>query len=165
MPTNSLISAFAETRNNTFFDKLVEKYHAKLTAFARSLGATSDESEDIVQNVWLYLCERPPRLLSDHNKADESYLYQAVRDKWKMLVRSEVARRGRELTFEQSRNRREFGVSDAIDSLPTTLKDVVMSVFFEQLPLRAVASKLGVTYYKVQALLREATQQLHADMA
>lgn len=165
MPTTSLISAFAGSRNNTFFDQLVEKYHAKLTAFARSLGSTQDESEDIVQNVWLCLYERPPKLSADHDKADTSYLYQSVRDKWKMLVRSEVARRKRELTFEQGRVRREFGIVSAVESLPSTLRDVVRYVFYDQLTLRDAASKLGVTYYRVQSLLRDAMQHLHVEMA
>lgn len=82
-----------------------------------------------------------------------------------MLVRSEVARRKRELTFEQGRVRREFGIVSAVESLPSTLRDVVRYVFYDQLTLRDAASKLGVTYYRVQSLLRDAMQHLHVEMA
>lgn len=141
----SLLSQFAESRNDTIYNQLVEKHNADLLNFAWSLNAPDPESA--VQETWLAVYSDPPQLRG----SEQSYLFSVVRFKVADAFQSEAARSRRESAVARQ-PWHGCQLSDLrvdIQGLPATLARTLTHLL-EGLTQRDIASELGVSQATVR---------------
>ncbi len=137
---------------------------------ARALVADPNAADDLEQDLWLEVLERPPAV----HASIRGWLATALRHRF-LNVRRAATRRARheaaasraesaalaDVAEEADAHRR---VADAVMELEEPYRSVVLLRFFSDEPPRAIARRLGVPLETVRTRLRRALAQLRGTL-
>ena len=142
-----------------------------LHAIARRLLDDESRADDIVQEAWLAAIERPPEAVDSLR----AWLARVVRHLALNVRRGEARRARRELECARrestpgtaeiaSRLAVQKDLATAVAALTETHREVVYLRFFEDLPPRAIAARLGIPVETVRSRVRRALERLRRDL-
>lgn len=129
----------------------------------------ADDADDVVQDTLVRAIERPPRARSKlthwmsivlRNHARK----RAVRDRRRREREARVARPEQDSGDDSSRFRTCARVVAAVDALPSKYREVITMRFFDELPPRAIAERLGVPVNTVRTRTARALERLRATL-
>jgi RNA polymerase sigma-70 factor (ECF subfamily) len=158
------------------FRKIFETHHAAMFRFAYRLTGVVDVAEDITQECFLRLVQRPT---FDHERGSlRQYLYGIVRN----LGRQRLQANGREVTWDDNLEddpnsavatcpdpmaSAELGavVQSAISALPPLQREAIVLCEFEELSLVEAAAVVGSDVGTVKSRLHRAREGLRRSLA
>jgi RNA polymerase sigma-70 factor (ECF subfamily) len=145
-----------------------------LRRLARQLAGDPHLADDVVQDAWAQALAQPPRLGSAPGGL-RAWLATVVRNSVRMHHRSARRRAAREAlaaaareTVAPSGAERLAGqqrLLAAVQSLPAADRDVILLRYFDELPPRAIAQRLGTTSASVRSRLSRALATLRSRLA
>ena len=138
---------------------------------ARGLVANAAQADDVVQDTWVAALERPPVQATNLR----GWLARVVRNVARQRGRSEARRERREVATargEATSSTAELADRAALQrdvvghvlTLDEPFRAVVLLRFFEGLPPRAIADRLGVPVKTVNSRLQRAFAKLHEKL-
>lgn len=147
---------FREMRkgDNLAFRELFSRYETRLVAYAEKYMDSTDLARDVVQDVFLKLIHKPPRMLLSDSLAP--WLFRVTRNLAIDRRRSrkfEVCEEEAGLNnmseeqgpFEESCAQSEYALlRDLVEQLPQSLKDVVYLRMNGEVPFREIATILSI---------------------
>ncbi|MCR9247684.1 MAG: sigma-70 family RNA polymerase sigma factor [bacterium] len=136
-----------------------------LRALARVLGAGN--AEEILQQTWLHACESG----GGNVERPRAWLARIMRNVTKNLARGDQRRRRREDVAAENRSapssvelmqreERRRQLVELVDALRADQREVVLLRYFEGLPPREIADRLGLPPERVWSLHRRAIERL-----
>ena len=162
------------------FEMLFRKYHGNLVLFANKFTADIKDAQDIVQEVFIALWDKPGQIHSSPG----SYLFTAVRNKCLNFirkknagskVRDELARRITE--YERSVFLREEDpmksllekdleekISTSMDRLPERCRTIFLLSRNDFLKNKEIAEKLGISVKAVEKQITRAISYLRKEL-
>jgi RNA polymerase sigma-70 factor (ECF subfamily) len=158
------------------FRKIFETHHAAMFRFAYRLTGVVDAAEDITQECFLRLMQRPT---FDHERGSlRQYLYGIVRN----LVRQRLQAKGREVAWDDNveddpKSARaacpdpmvsaelSAVVQSAISALPPLQREAIVLCEFEELSLDEAAVVVGSDVGTVKSRLHRAREGLRRSLA
>lgn len=148
--------------------------HAEwLERLAPALVFDSNHVDDVVQETWLTLIERPPR----HATSPQGWLRSVLRNAARHSARSRRRRTAHEGTaaaqprssvptpdeaLDRALTRRR--VHDAVLGLTPMHREVILLHYFEDVPAEAIARQLGVPAATVRTRLHRAREALRQEL-
>lgn len=148
-------------------------HRAWLTRLARELVRDGQGAEDLVQSAWVAALERPPR--AQDEQGIRAWLASVLRNLARAGDRSEARRRARERhgarpgsapsvaeALERFSLQRE--VVDAVLALEPPAREIVVLRYFDGLPPREIAARLGLSGSAVRTRLSRALEVLRARL-
>ena len=138
-------------------------------SLARSLLFDEHQVDDVVQQTWLQALRRPPATAA----SPRGWLAQVVRSQASNVRRSEQRRRDREQAVVDGlpsndeilgRETRRREIVEAAVALPEPYRSAILLRYFEQLPPRVIAVRLGVPRGTVATRLKRALQMLRSQL-
>lgn len=136
------------------FRELFSRYETRLVAYAEKYLDSTDLARDVVQDVFLKLIHKPPRMLLSDSLAP--WLFRVTRNlaidrrrSRKFEVNEEEAglysMSDEKGPFEQSCTQSEYELLQSlVEQLPQTLKDVVYLRMNGEVPFREIATILSI---------------------
>ncbi|WP_172594515.1 RNA polymerase sigma factor [Mariniphaga sediminis] len=157
------------------FELIFYKYKGKLFDFIRKSLPTSEEAENIIQdvftNLWLY------RKKLDSGKSLNALLYTMVRNELFMHLRKQIVRRKYVEEFglfvnendDSTQNQIEYNelkllLAQLIESMPEKRKEVFKLSRYEGLSYKEIAKKLGISEHTVDTQIRKALSYLKENL-
>ncbi len=152
------------------FRELFSRYETRLVAYAEKYLDSTDLARDVVQDVFLKLIHKPPRMLLSDSLAP--WLFRVTRNlaidrrrSRKFEVNEEEAglhdmseEKG---PFEQSCTRSEYELlQNLVEKLPQSLKDVVYLRMNGEVPFREIATILSIPQGTALWRMHRAVQML-----
>ncbi len=152
--------------------ELLSEHASSLRGLARRLLGDAHAAEDVVQETWITALERPPRTLERFG----SWLRAVARGLALRRLRGEDRRRRREQRgaraeagdpADETAERRQAlrRLTDAVLSLDEPYQTAILLRFFDDLPPRAIAERLGVPVATVKSRLARGLERLRARLA
>jgi len=150
----------------TAFRPLVETYERTVFALCRKLLDGSEaEAEDVSQEAFLRAYRRLPELKDPQRFAP--WLYQIARSLCRESHRRRRAER-RALERRQELERQEAAgrggekddIGSVVAALPPGERQALELKYFEGLPYREIARRMGLTFAQVDHLIRQARERL-----
>lgn len=142
------------------YESLFKSYYRRLCSYANTLVDDPDESEEIVQQVFIHVWERRESL--EINLSLQAYLFKAVRNsslnkikhgKVRQLYAEEVSalssksEPATQITFQ---NELQEQIHHAIESLPEQCRIIFKLSRFEELKYAEIADHLGLSIKTVE---------------
>ena len=170
MSDHELLKKYAESRDNSAFEKIVMHYTPLVYGTClRRLRGNSGNAEDAVQAVFLILSEKAGRI--GKKKSLYTWLFNTARyvcmhmkrEEFRRKTREEKAVSMRELTSDTSDTVTEEvypHLDTAIDTLPKSQKTAVIMHFFEGKSFQEIASLLCCPKSTVQGRLEAGVAKL-----
>lgn len=167
--------------NKTAFTEVYNKYSRRLHYFANEYLQNSDESMDIVQNVFIQLYESVPGLDADSNleaflitstknacisqlrknKVRQQYFQTTVQNmELELNLKALEAFEYSDVTFNEVRD----SVKVAIEELPPKCKEVFLLSRQKQLKYQEIAQELDVSTRTVERRMTEALSLLKSKL-
>lgn len=167
--------------NKTAFTEVYNKYSRRLHYFANEYLQNSDESMDIVQNVFIQLYESVPGLDADSNleaflitstknacisqlrknKVRQQYFQSTVQNmELELNLKALEAFEYSDVTFNEVRD----SVKVAIEELPPKCKEVFLLSRQKQLKYQEIAQELDVSTRTVERRMTEALSLLKSKL-
>ncbi len=162
------------------FEKLFRKYHGSLVMFANKFTSDIKDAQDIVQEVFLVLLDKPGQIHSSPG----SYLFTAVRNRCLNLIRQRNA--SFKVRDELTRRIAEYEKSvflheeDPMKSLLEKDLEEIISTLLDQLPERCrtifllsrndflknkeISEKLGISVKAVEKQITKAISFLRKEL-
>lgn len=150
-----------------------DRFAAMVHAVATRVCGERHAAEDVTQQVFLQLWTSPGAFdgqrgslrgwlaVLAHRRAVDWVRRETVRSR-PTLVRSDLPTpSAEEQVLDATVVRR---VAAAVDHLPTTYRDVVRMLYYEELPVREIAHRLGIPEGTTKTRLRAARQRLAAEL-
>ncbi len=157
------------------FEMLFRKYYENLCQWAFHYMQDKDTSEEIVQNLFYHIWR-------DHTKLEikvsvKSYLYKAVSNNCKTLLKKQNRRRAIESEIARSPQPRQEQPSDAMET--SEIRDVVnktleelperpATIFrmsrYEGLKYREIAEKLSISIKTVESNMGKALEMFRKNL-
>lgn len=163
------------------FRVLVDRHQGALLRYARFLTPAGEEAEDVVQDVFLRLAQRPPELPPEARQDERlaqahlaSWLYRVTRNRAMELVRSDTRRRARErlaappeagprgLPAHEARDIRE-AVERGLRALPDAQREVLVLRLLGDRSYQEIAELTGKPTGTIAWLISVGLRQL-ADL-
>ena len=167
---NELLLAIARDKDRKAFSELFNATSSRLKAFAMQCGASSADSEELLQECMLTVW-RKAHTFKPQSGSAITWLYTIVRNK-----RIDMARKGRhetvqsdDLWTEEGGNYLEDDVSSELEGkaarkllkvLPEVQKQVVFKVYFEGKSHSEIAADLDLPLGTIKSRLRLAMKKL-----
>jgi RNA polymerase sigma-70 factor (ECF subfamily) len=141
-------------------ETLFRCYYKRLCTYANTLVNDSDESEEIVQQVFVQMWEK--RETMEITTSVQSYLFRAVRNNSLNRIKHEKVRRiyadevnalsgnsepAATMTFQ---NELQMQIHSAIESLPEQCRLIFKLSRFEELKYAEIADQLGISVKTVE---------------
>ncbi|MBN1188017.1 MAG: RNA polymerase sigma-70 factor [Bacteroidales bacterium] len=151
------------------FKNVFDSYYPALCSFASNIILDFTFAEDLVQEVFLNLWEKPENLKNEY--ALKTYLYNAVKNKClNYLEHSRVVKRHNEYTQNELNNTSEINnliieeetyrlIYNAINELPAQCKNVLM-LSINGLKNSEIAKELNISENTVKTQKKIAYKQL-----
>ncbi len=143
-------------------DSLVRRHQAEIWRYARFLGATDPQAEDITQETFLAALKQPPK--SSELPAVRAYLRTIARNVYLVLLRrssrqSEFDLDAAEQIWAETHPRdggddRLSALDDCLAALDGRAKQVIDLAYRENQSRSAIAAKLEMTEDGIKSLLR-----------
>ncbi len=149
-PTDQeLLQTYVESRCDTAFADLVERYATSVTTVACRRSGRRDLAEEAAQNVFVLLARKATKLTGHPTLAGwmhRSALYEAAK-----LADSEQARRNREVAFAQVEDGSEVGdwqaliplLDQALNELALRDREVLLLHYFHRKGYQEIAELIG----------------------
>ncbi|RYZ21719.1 MAG: RNA polymerase sigma-70 factor [Chitinophagaceae bacterium] len=170
------LTALLGKRDEKTFEEVFKTYFKPLHAYAASLLKDRDAAEEMVQNVFLKLWERPERL--DISGPVAAYLYRAVHNEslnhlkhLKVRARHQLQVSHRAEPVSESAARRlqarelEARIGDALLELPEQCRTIFQMSRFEELRYREIADRLGLSVKTIENQMGKALRILRGRLA
>jgi RNA polymerase sigma-70 factor (ECF subfamily) len=159
-------AAHGESAPRAVFRAVYREHQPALLRAARRMLLAAD-AEAVVQEVLFQFWQHPERYDPARGSL-RGYLLMACRNRSIDLVRSESARRRRELEDAEARPPvlsamgvdRRLDIDEALAQLPRNRRDPILLAFFGDLTYADVARRLGVPEGTVKTRIREGLRQL-----
>ena len=145
-----------------------------LRRLSRQLAGDPHLADDVVQDAWTQALEQPPRLAAAPGGL-RAWLATVVRNSVRMHRRSARRRVAREALAAVAReNAAPSGAERlagqqrllaAVQALPAADRDVLLLRYFDELPPRAIAQRLGTTSGAVRSRLSRALATLRSRLS
>jgi RNA polymerase sigma-70 factor, ECF subfamily len=160
----------AQLGNTAAFSQLVSDHHASLRYYVRRILGRSNETEDVLQEVWLAV-HRQLRRLDDPTRFSV-WLYRIARNQAYLALRKSPQYTLGEPGWEEAATgpEPEFGPEDAahihacLDRLGTEHREVLVLRFLEGLDYGQIAAVIGVPVGTVRSRLFYAKQSLKREI-
>lgn len=144
-----------------------------LRALARALVRDTQEAEDLLQSTWLRALQA--RRAATAAGGLRAWLASVLRNEVRMRRRGAGRARDRERAAARSETQPptvdvvvrlgvQRAVLDAVEALEPASRDVVYLRWFEDLPPRVIAARLGLSRRAVESRLRRALAQLRSRL-
>lgn len=160
-------------RNKKVFELIFNKYYKSLLRFAEHHVFSQDTANDIVQETFLRLWEKAPRL--HINTSLKAYLFRSVRnrcldylrhiqvqDKYKQqLIEAQIYSRATEVDIDRETDRK---INEAIQSLPDQCKKILQLSFFEGKKYDEIARQLDISINTVKTQVSRAYKHLRKTL-
>ncbi len=166
-PDEKILVCQLKQGNDEAFKQLFLKYHKKLYHFSKKILKDRDESEGIVQNVFMEIWETRKRL--DEEKSFSGYLFKIAKNKIYNTIRKKINEQvyreyivsenhGNGPSVEDEYNSRHLSITieKLIDSLPRRRKEVFLLSRDEGLTYKEIATKLKISENTVDTQIRSA---------
>lgn len=169
MDPNTVIRQI-QNRNHFVFKKLFEDFYKELVRYAHGYLYDTSSSEDVVQEVFVQLWERPNDIKIESSL--KSYLYFMVRNRCLNVLRSvkitdsasilelRTTIADTEPDFSSSltddRDKACQEVLRIVDALPAKMRDVVKLRFISNYRYSEIAEELGISVNTVKTQLKRA---------
>ena len=155
------------------FTQLAERFDAPARYFVRRMLGSSQDMEDVVQELWLTVIRELPRLAA--GAAFTTWFYRIARNKAvDRIRRSQKLERcdtdGLESAAEQTQPESEFGAEDAVavhrglDAIAPLHREVLLLRFLENLSYEQIAVVTGCSIGTVRSRLYHAKRGLRRAM-
>lgn len=185
-PSDGTLLAALERGNPTALTTLLERHQAVLLRHARALLGEGGAHEDVVQEVFLRLLEKPPALPEDARGNEllerahlRSWLHKVTRNLCMDTLRSETRRRSREesvATHDVSRDGRSSGelaeqrdtraaVERELARLPADQREVLVLRLLGERSYKEIAEITGRKIGTVGWLVSEGLKALSVALA
>ncbi|UII20088.1 RNA polymerase sigma-70 factor [Fulvivirga ligni] len=156
--------------NEKAFSQIFDSYHKRVFGLARYMGMSIDDSECIVQEVFIAIWEGRKRILSD--KPFEPYILTIT----KRIILKKIRRGTLEANYKNTLDTQDQGqhnteeyiifkdllthANSRIDNLTTSQKQVFMLSKNEGLSNKEIAEKLDISIRTVENQLYRATKEI-----
>lgn len=151
------------------FRRLFNQYYGRLVLFANTFLQNHQESEDIVQNIFIHLWENAKGI--DFSDSLQAYLYRAVRNRCLNKLRDKNIRDRHNLLYLEAliaHLKTEKGVElplenelkKALVDLPDQVKTILEQKYFHNKKIREIAEDLGVSNNTVKTQLQRGKKKL-----
>ncbi|SDM31099.1 RNA polymerase sigma factor [Kriegella aquimaris] len=158
-----------QNKNHFVFKRLFEGLYPELVNYANEYLFDKDSSEDVVQEVFVYLWEKSNSINLKTNL--KAYLYAMVRNRClntlkaikitdisKILITK--ASYSPDFFPEEEKHVRHEQIRNVIENLPTKMRAIVMLRFINNYPYKEIARELGVSTNTVKTQLKRAKVRL-----
>ena len=151
-----------------------DRFAAMVHAVATRVCGERHAAEDVTQQVFLQLWTSPGTFdghkgglrgwlaVLAHRRAVDWVRREAVRSRPSYARVDDSAPSAEEQALDATVARR---VAAAVDQLPETYREVVRMLYYEELPVRVIADRLGIPEGTTKTRLRAARQRLAAELA
>lgn len=157
-----------QKRNREVFEALFHDYYPGLTRFAEGFVFDRKVSEDIVQNLFIYIWEHAENL--NLFSTIRSYLYYSVKNRCLNYLRSlKIQDQHHILYVEATLNETHFDWDDtditkkieaALEKLPPKMAEIFKLKYLEEKTVKEIAAQLEVTENTVKTQLLRAKEKL-----
>lgn len=141
-----------------------------VSALARHLVADEAEAEDLAQDVWLSILQRPARRISD----PRAWLKTVLKNRWRNRKRETLARARRErlVSLPEAHDPEpatrglelRHQILEAVRSLPEPFLTTIYLRYYEGLPIAALAERMEVPYETARSRLQRGIELLRARL-
>jgi len=155
------------------FKLIFTSYWNPLLNFANRIVKDEAQSENIVQDTFLFIWENKSRL--DHEKNLKTYLFTTVRNKSLNFINSAAESKRSESdagdieadsTFKAMENKElREALERAVEELPVKCKEIFIMSKFSHLTYREIAEILGISIKTVETQMTRALKKLRALLA
>jgi len=153
------------------FEKLFELYQPRLKYYVRRLDSSGSETEDILQNIWVTVFRKIPKL--KENASFPVWLYRIARNevfgRFRQNDKFLELPEEKELTKYNDDNR-EFSAEDAqrlhnaLNKIQPSHREVLTLSFIERLSYKQIADVIGCNLGTVRSRIFYAKQSLRKEM-
>ncbi|MFA0745548.1 MAG: hypothetical protein LASZOEIN_002359 [Candidatus Fervidibacter sp.] len=158
------------------FDELVRRYRPAVLAVAYQVSGSWDDAEDATQETFLTVLKALPSLRNPHKFGAWLHAiarHQAMRhlnhkQRWEFdeLLLERWEAQVEEDSFERMEKRERYEeLHKALQDLPEMYRLVIWLHYFEDMPLKRIASFLGVPLTTVKWRMHEAKRMLKERMS
>ena len=156
-----------QTGDEAAFAEIVQRYHARLRTYLRSMLGDAHAAEDALQDVWLDVFRGVGNLRD--TAAFTGWLYRIARDRaYRVLRRKKLPAQSIESVeladaaeVELDADEREL-VTSSMDRLPHEQREVLLLRFVEQMSYDEIAQAVGCELGTVRSRLHYAKRALRA---
>ncbi|WP_310588008.1 RNA polymerase sigma-70 factor [Runella sp. SP2] len=158
------------------FEQVFRKYYGGLCTYGRSILRDEEESEEIVQNVFVGIWEKRAEL--EITQSLKSYLYRAVHNHCLNRIKHQKVRDehqqytlySQEEAYESVsqtvyKNELESELAKAIGKLPEQCRVIFKLSRFEELRYQEIADQLGLSVKTVENQIGKALKILRTELA
>ncbi len=159
-------------RDNMVFGQIFEKYHAPMFRFAETYIFRAEVAEDIVQEVFIKLWEKPDIQIE---KSLKSYLFLMVRNscidylrtlqvedkRMKKLIEAQILSDTTDLEFDEATS--EI-IKRTINELPEQCRQVYQLSVYDSLKYNDIAQKLNISVSAVKVQMFRARKYLRDNL-
>lgn len=176
------MTTLSRTENSTF-SKIYQVYFPKLVRFAREYVVLTEDAENIIQDIFLYLWEHPDMLSSvtnlnaflftlTKNKCIDFYRHKVLIDTKKesldtLLEREQKLKMEALLQFDDTiftEKEIEELLTKAIEHLPEKCRQVFILSRMEGLKYEEIATQLDISVHTVQNHVITAIRKLKVEL-
>ena len=175
--TDQELLAYLKNGNQLAFESIFNKYAGELFVYAHKKLKNKEESQDIVQDIFIYLYKNKDQLHEIQNLA--SYLYKAVLNKvfdiykHKYVV-NEYANAQAGDSKEQNyhigtdflirEKELKMLIDSTIDKMPERMREIFVLKKFEHLSTKQIAEKFNISELTVSTHIKRATRLLKSNI-
>ncbi len=175
--TDQELLAYMRNGNQLAFESIFNKYAEDLFIYAHKKLNNKEESQDIVQDIFIYLFKNKEQLQDIQNLA--SYLYKAVLNKifdlykHKYVVNEYANTHSDEFKGQNYYVGTDFLIREkelkmlidsTIDKMPDRMREVFVLKKFEHLSTKQIAERLNLSELTVSTHLKKATRLLKSNI-
>jgi len=174
-PTGPARTADPDLSESDGLDSAYRDHYGAVAAAAR-LVCGAEHADDVAQDVFVTLWRHPDKFDPDRGSL-RSFLTAMARHKAVDVLRSESARRARELRVEAGERRSPSGLDDgllrgevagqvreAVAGLPVGEREAIVTTFYGHRTYRATATWLGQPEGTVKSRIRSGLRRLLSDL-
>lgn len=173
MWSDETICLLIQRKEKNGMEYLFEKYYRSLVVWADTFIHDVNAAENLVQEFFIKLWEK--RMLEHVRPLHlKSYLYAGVRNRaLNSLDKADPLRRVGEVAlpagvweeYDDFKDEVVEKIREAVERLPERSRDVVKSVYLENLKYKEVAEKYGISIATVKTLLVNSLKSLRKEFA
>lgn len=151
------------------FNTLFQLHYASLVNFAFTFLQDRQESEDVVQNIFVHLWENAKGI--DENQSIKAYLFKAVRNRCLNKLRNKHIRDRHNLLYLEALISQytvdaeidtliEKELKKALKKLPPQVKEIIEQKYLHNKKIREIAEDIGVSNNTVKTQLQRGKAKL-----
>ncbi len=173
MWSDETICLLIKRKEKNGMEYLFEKYYRSLVVWADTFIHDMNAAENLVQEFFIRLWEKE-MLQNVQPVCLRNYLYVGVRNRaLNSLEKTDLLRRVGEIAipvgvseeYDDLRDQMMEKVREALERLPERSREVVKSVYLENLKYKEVAEKYGISIATVKTLLVNSLKTLRKEFS